>query len=123
MSNLLKSDRLGKSNIQPHDPQFDRAMQVQLIVPRQVFERQGLEVTPEIVRKLVNQVLLKMPRFEGFRLGSHILVKEDGDARIVLERKNLDLFQHNSVFTLVLPEEFVLPPVMLGKILQSKSML
>ncbi len=100
-------------NTHPHDGQFDEAMQVQVIVPRSVFERHSLEATPTTVRKLVDQVLLKMPRFKEFRLGSHILFNKDGNARIILERRDLDIYTSYTVVTLVLPEEFILPPVML----------
>lgn len=100
-------------NIQPHNSEFDDAIQVQVIVPKSVFERHGVEITPVFLRKLASEVLLKMLRFYDFRLGSQYLLTPTGDARILLERQSWSINKNYSVRIFVLPEQFTLPPQLL----------
>lgn len=117
MSNLTPNNRLDTNNIQPHDPQFDNAMQVQVTVPRLIFEQQGIEMSKQMVMQLVNNVLLKMPRFAQFKLGSHIIFDDTGNARIILENKDIFSLGHGySVVSLVLPDDFVLPAQTLNRL-------
>lgn len=123
MTDLAKRNNLAGSGAgdrsQSYDPQFDNAMQVQVTVPRCIFERQGIEVTEREVMQLVDKVLLKMPRFSQFKLGTAIAISEVG-ARIILENKDIfALGRDCSVVSLVLPDDFVLPSPLLNKLGES----
>lgn len=105
--------------ISAHDPQFDNAMQVQVTVPRAIFEQQGIEMTEGEVMQLVDKVLLKMPRFAQFKLGAGIDMSDTG-ARIILENKDIfSLGRDCSVISLTLPDDFVLPSPLLNKLGES----
>lgn len=93
-------------NLQPHDPTFQEFSQIQLVIPRAVFDRAGLTLTYENVMRIVDEVLLPMPRFHGFQCDRRFWHDHKGNGRIILERTHF-----GNIVNLTLPDDFILPPV------------
>lgn len=101
-----KSEGLARQDLEPHDPTFQAFSQIQLVIPCSVFDRAGVELTYESVMKLVDDVLLKMPRFYGFRCDRKYWHDHQGNGRVILQRTHF-----GDVVNLRLPDDFVFPPV------------
>lgn len=103
MSELSKSrKKSGTLSHQSYDPTFQKFSQIQLVIPRAVFDQAGIELTYQNVMQLVNEVLLPMPRFQGFRCDRRFWHDHKGNGRVILEKHSM-----GNILNLTLPEEFV----------------
>ena len=96
--------------MQPYDPTFQQYSQIQLVIPRAIFDRAGMELTYQNVMRIVDDVLLKMPRFHGFRCDRRFWHDHQGNGRVILTRTHF-----GDVVNLRLPDDFILPPVVFAE--------
>lgn len=89
----------------PVDTTFQKYAQIQLVIPRSIFVASGLELNYGNVMKIVNEVLLPMPRFQGFRCDRRFWHDQKGNGRVILEKMN-----GGNILSLKLPVDFVFPP-------------
>jgi hypothetical protein len=103
MSNLEKR-RGGKLDI-PVDTTFQKYAQIHLTIPSSIFTQAGLELDYGSVMKIVNEVLLPMPRFKGFSCDRRFWNDGKGNGRVLLTKPSM-----GDILYLKLPNDFVLPP-------------
>lgn len=87
---------------------------VQVSIPYDVFTRVNVTPSKNVIEKIAHEVLLKMPRFKGFRVHQIYCDNRNKIYRIGLERfasELNDFMAQNNVAVYVIPSGFILPPV------------
>jgi hypothetical protein len=104
MSNLEKR-RGGSLEASQVDNTFQKYAQIHLTIPSSIFTQAGLELNHSSVMKVVNEVLLPMPRFKGFSCDRRFWNDGKGNGRVLLTKISM-----GDILYLRLPDDFVLPP-------------